>query len=431
MKTAFSGLLMRGRNWRRSAPLALVFCLGAAGGIVLDRKLTAPAPSLAKAPAAGPDFHLLAEAWRAIHHDYVDQSSVHPRKLTYAAISGMVDALGDTEHSTFLTPDMVRDERAEMEGEFSGIGAWFQARGRQIVVASLTDDAPAQKAGLQPGDVVVRVAGRSVAGMTPDQVEQLVRGPAGTRVSLALRSPQSAGIRHFNLMREEIGESSVAWQLLPGTRIAQVQISAFSAGTSAKLVEALAAVRRSGATGLILDLRDNPGGYLSEAAGVASQFLERGNVVLEKDAKGTVKPLPVQASLPKCKLPMVVLVNYESASASEIVSGALQDAKRALLVGEKTLGIGTILTEFQLSDGSALMLAIEEWLTPSGKTIWHQGIMPDVEVALPEDVDMVSPDTSADISPQELQASGDRQLLQALELLQGDGSGAAPPDDLS
>jgi carboxyl-terminal processing protease len=291
--------------------------------------------------------------------------------------------------------------------------------------ASLADDAPAQKAGLEPGDIVVRVAGRSVGGMTPDQVQQLVRGPAGTKVTLALRSPQAAGIRHFKLTRQEIGKSSVTWQVLPGTRIAQVQISAFNTGTSAKLAETLASIQRAGATGLILDLRDNPGGYLSEAVGVASQFLEGGNVVLEKDAKGRVTPQRVEPAGPKCKLPMVVLVNYESASASEIVSGALQDAKRAILVGEKTLGTGTVLTEFQLSDGSALLLAIEEWLTPSGKSIWHQGITPDVAVALPPDANMVSPEASGEISLQQLQASGDQQLLQALELLQGASGDAA------
>jgi carboxyl-terminal processing protease len=177
-------------------------------------------------------------------------------------------------------------------------------------------------------------------------------------------------------------------------------------------------VQNQSLTGIILDLRDNPGGVLDEAIGTASQFLSGGTVVLEKNSNGDVKQIPVQSGGLAPAIPLVVLINGGSASGSEIVAGALKDAHRAALVGEKTIGTGTVLQRFDLSDGSAMLLAIAEWITPAGNVIWHKGIIPDVEVSLPVSAIPLYPNTEKDMNSAQLQASQDTQLLKALDLLQ-------------
>jgi carboxyl-terminal processing protease len=204
---------------------------------------------------------------------------------------------------------------------------------------------------------------------------------------------------------------------LPGTTVAHLRVASFSQGVTDDLKKSLHEIQQEGMTGLVLDLRDDPGGLLDEAIGVASQFLSSGNVLLEKDAKGQVKQIEVRPGGAATEIPMVVLINAGTASAAEIVAGALQDAHRADLVGETTFGTGTVLGEFSLSDGSALLLAIQEWLTPDGRVIWHQGIVPDVEVPLSAGVTPLFPNAEQDLTSAQLQAGDDAQLARALELL--------------
>ncbi len=401
---------------RRALRVAGVFLLGLLAGIGVDRRWLGPEPAV-KPSGHGQEFRLVTEAWNAIRGNYVDQSSVRARQFTYEAIKGMVDALGDTEHSMFLTPAMRREEQDEMDGEFAGIGVRLEARGKRIVIASLFDNAPAQRNGLKPGDALLAVEGQKTAGMSAAQVLEAVRGPAGSLVSLDVRSVPEGRPRRLTLTRERIGESSVGWAMLPSGDLALVRISVFSSGTGEGLAKALAGLGQAGARGLVLDLRDNPGGYFDEAVAVASQFLRQGNVVLEKDAKGKVTPVPVKPGGAKTDLPMVVLVNHESASSSEIVAGALQDAQRARLVGEKTFGSGTVLTEVPLSDGSSLMLAIEEMLTPNGRSYWRKGLVPDVEAPQAPDIDLLAPKTLSCLSEAGFRNGRDRQLLAAVDLL--------------
>jgi carboxyl-terminal processing protease len=202
-----------------------------------------------------------------------------------------------------------------------------------------------------------------------------------------------------------------------------MRIAGFSQGVVEEVRKALAEVRNQGFTALILDLRDNPGGVLEEAIGAASQFLSGGNVVLEKNSNGDVKPVPVKPGGMASGIPLVVLINVGSASGSEIVAGALQDAHRARLVGEKTFGAGTLLQEFGLSDGSGMLLAIAEWLTPAGHVIWHKGVAPDVEVSLPVGAIPLYPDREKGMNSAQLKASEDTQLLKALDLLEHPESG--------
>ena len=396
------------------AGLVALILYSVTAGMIAERQVLAAFDPAAKARL---DFKLMARADDLIEQHYVDRSAIRPRRMTYGAISGMVDSLGDTGHSTFLTPAMVHMDEEMLKGRFHGIGAEVRMRDKQVVIVAPLDGSPAQKAGLRAGDVIFRVDGRDIAGESLMQVVKSIRGPVGSKVELSIREPRTDRIRNVEVVRAVIHEQRVSWHFVPGTRIADVRIAAFSEGTAKSLRKALDALRSAGAKALVLDLRDDPGGLLTQAVAVASEFLKGGDVLIEKDSRGKLKHVAVEAVKDRVRLPMALLVNRGTASAAEIVSGALQDAKRAVVVGEKTFGTGTVLQEFGLPDGSALMLAVREWLTPDGHTIWHKGIQPSVKVALAAGVAPVYPGMLASLSPAKLAASRDAQLLKAVALL--------------
>jgi carboxyl-terminal processing protease len=392
--------------------------LGLVGGVLLDRAvLSTIAPPGGIPEDAASEFRLMGDAWNIVHRSYVDRTALDPRRLTYGAISGMVDALGDTGHSRFLTPQMVQQQHSFTAGEFEGIGAYVDMRDGHVVIVAPMDDSPAQRAGLRPGDVILKVGGESIVGLPLDEVLARILGPAGTTLTLSILDPKTGGMRDVTLERAKITVDNVTWERLPGTTIAHLRITAFSKGAAQDLEETLGEIRRQEVAGLVLDLRSNPGGLLDDAVEVASQFLESGNVLLEKDAQGQITPVPVRPGGVAVDIPLVVLIDQGTASAAEIVAGALQDAGRATIVGQTTFGTGTVLNEFPLSDDSVLLLAVQEWLTPDGRVIWHQGLAPDVVVELPSAVDALIPLTERDLTLQQLQDSGDMQLLRALELL--------------
>jgi carboxyl-terminal processing protease len=361
------------------------------------------------------DFELINQAWGLIRKNYVDQAAAKPGLIAYGAIGGMVDSLGDTGHSTFLTPAEVQQENEAVQGQLQGVGLEVQAKNGNVVVVAPIDGSPAQKAGLHSGDIIVQVNGQPVTSVA-DAVTR-IRGPAGTPVTLTVLD--SAGnSRTVTIVRAVINLVSVTWAKLPGTSIIHLRISSFASNATAELDTALSAIKAQGVSSIILDLRDNPGGLLDQAIGVTSRFTKSGNVLLEKDIDGKITQVPVISGVAVTDLPMAVLVNQGTASAAEIVAGALQDAGRTKLVGETTFGTGTVLTQFPLSDGSELVLAIQEWLTPSGRTIWHTGLTPDKVVALAPNVTLLYPEAEQGLSQAQLQSSGDQQLLEALGLLQ-------------
>jgi carboxyl-terminal processing protease len=400
--------------------VVIVVLLGGtlAGGIVLDREVLAKDVPPDTDPADTTiDFQLISEAWNRIDQSYVDRPAIQGQALTYGAISGMVDALGDTGHSRFLSPEMLKEQHEFTSGQFEGIGAYVEIKDGHVVIVSPMDGSPAQKAGLQPGDIILAVDGENVTGMPIDQVVGRILGPAGTSVTLTILTPDTQQTRDVTMMRAKITLENVVWRQVPGTQIAHVRIVAFSQGVADDLRQALGEIQQEGLAGIVLDLRSNPGGLLGESVDTASQFLQSGNVLLEKDAQGKVTPVAVVKGGLAPDIPLVVLIDAGTASAAEIVAGALQDANRAQLVGETTFGTGTVLNEFSLSDGSALLLATEEWLTPNGRTIWHQGITPDVQVTLAQGTSPLLPEAEAGMTPEQVQDSGDAQLLKALELL--------------
>ena len=404
----------------RWIPYLSFLALGLMGGAIIGcGLLIAFAPDTIPA-GAEPNFRLMAEAWNTIQRVYVDRNAVKPQLMTYGAISGMVDALGDTGHSRFLTPEMAKQETALSKGKLEGIGAEVQMKNQQLIIVAPIDGSPAQKAGLKPGDIILKVDGKEVSGLPLGQAVEHILGPPGTPVKLTIQDAKKAVTRDITIIRSRITLQNVTWRQLPGTAAAHLRIVTFSKGVTKELRNALFTIEKEGLTGLILDLRNSPGGLYEEAVSTASQFLSAGNIVLEKNASGKVTPVPVRPGGAATAIRLVVLVNGGTSSGAEIVAGALQDAHRAKLIGEKTFGTGTVLETFSLSDGSALMLAIEEWLTPAGQLIWHHGLSPDIVVHLPPEVTPLLPVTEMELTAEKLRKIQDVQLLRALDLLQSE-----------
>jgi carboxyl-terminal processing protease len=406
-------------KWLR--PVGAVFlavCILAAGfggGMYYKTYQNRNSDTVTVSQANAADIALFNQALTTIQKNYVDQSAVNTQNLTYAAISGMVTSLGDTDHTVFLTPAEVQQENQAIAGKYEGIGAEIQTKNGTVVITAPFDGSPAQKAGLQPGDIILKVNGTAVT--TAQDAANLTKGPAGTSVTLTIQNTAGT-ISDVTIVRAQISVNPVSWQMLPGTTIADLRISSFSDGTSSALDTALSQIKAQGATAIVLDLRNNPGGLLNEAEGVASRFLTGGYVLEEKDINGNIKKDAVLSNVTKTNLPMVVLVNGGTASAAEIVSGALQDRGRGKLIGQTTFGTGTALVGFPLTGGSQIQLAVSEWLTPSGKSIWHTGLTPDTVAALATGISPLIPDALKGMTQAQLQASGDTQMLDAITQLQ-------------
>ena len=370
--------------------------------------------------ASNSELGLIREAWDTIHQNYVDAKDLDDQALAYGAIDGLTDAVGDTGHTTFMTPEERKARESSLSGSYVGIGAEMDTtKDGQPLVVGVFRGSPAAAAGLHAGDIMVAVDGRSTAGADLETVISWVRGEAGTTVVLTVKAGADGPERVLSIVRADVHIEPVSWTMVEGSRIAFVRLEQFSTGAAQALVEALKAVREAGADRLVLDLRGNPGGYVGEAVDVASQFLASGTVYIERNAKGEEKATAVKPGGVATDLPLVVLVDHATASAAEIVAGALQDAGRARIVGVTTFGTGTVLGEFPLSDGSALRIGTLEWLTPKGRVIWHAGIVPDFIVDRGEATTPVVPDDLRTMTAAEVAKLADPQLKKALELVAG------------
>jgi carboxyl-terminal processing protease len=405
-----------------SIALVVVLALAFFAGLATDRAISdgaavsTPPPGVVLGPSEPPAFKTLWEAYNILTQHYVDRTALDPTKLAYGATQGMVDAVGDTGHTRFLTPADVAAAHQSLSGSITGIGARMEQVDNAFVVQSVVPDSPAQKAGLKAGDTVISVDGQSVAGKTLDQVVGSIRGDAGTTVKLEVSRTGVAPIT-MSIVRAQISVAAVSWAMVPGTKTADIRIEEFSKGVTDDLKKALLDARDAGATAIVLDLRDNPGGYVDEAIGVASVFIPNGTVYEERDASGTTRAIPVTSGERTTDIPLAVLVNLGSASASEIVSGALQDSGRAKIYGQTTFGTGTVLNEFALSDGSALLVGTVEWLTPKGREIWHHGIAPDVSVALATTAHVLTPDDITTSGSSAVTSANDAQLKAAVDAI--------------
>lgn len=340
------------------------------------------------------------QAWDLVHQNYVDQP-VDNTKLVQGAINGMMAALGDA-HTGYSSPQETTDLNNAMTGAYDGIGAYVDTKGTYITITKPIPGYPAEKAGLQIGDQIIAVDGVDVTGMDPDVVRLTkVMGTAGTNVTLTVSRTGTDKPLQFTITRAHIVIPSVTSKMLDHN-IGYIQITVFGDTTATDFHNQLSALMAQKPAGIILDLRDNGGGYLDAGIAVASEFIDHGVIVSEQYGNGTKTPHPAIPGGLATNIPLVVLVNENTASASEIVSGAIQDDGRGKLVGVTTYGKGTVQNWFPLTDGGTARITIARWLTPNGNTIDKKGLTPDLVVTM----------TQADYT-----AGKDPQLDAAVQLL--------------
>jgi carboxyl-terminal processing protease len=422
----------RGAEFRRAAiglAIALTFTVGIGVGRLVpsaEGDTGSATPSPTGHPTSEQELALIGQAWDILHQQYVGKDELDDRALAYGAINGLTEAVGDTGHTSFLTPEERAARADELSGSYVGIGVRIDTASDGFpVVDDVFKGSPAEKAGLEPGDEITEVDGKATSGHDLEEVAGWVRGEAGTTVRIEIRSGATGTEREVSIVRAAVAEVVVSWTMVPGTRTAFLRLDQFSNGAADDVKTALEAIKAAGADGLVLDLRGNPGGYVNEAVGVASQFLSGGDVYVERDAAGHETHHPVSPGGAATDIPLVVLVDGGTASSAEIVSGALQDAGRAQIVGVKTYGTGTVLGEFPLSDGSALRVGTVEWLTPKGRRIWHEGIVPDVTVDRAADVAPLGPDDLESMTPAQVAKLSDPQLARALTI--ASAAASTPP----
>jgi carboxyl-terminal processing protease len=398
--------------------LALTFGAGVGIGRAVPDATSGGAAAAASPSGSDAELALIREAWDAIHQNYVDAKGLDDQALAYGAINGLTDAVGDTGHTSFMTPEERKVRESSLAGSYVGIGAEMDVTSDGLpLVVGVFRGSPADGAGLHSGDIVVAVDGRQTAGSDLDTIITWVRGAAGTPVELTVKAGADAPERTIRIVRADVHIEAVSWAMAAGSKTAVVRLEQFSTGASPAFIAALKAAKAAGADRFVFDLRGNPGGYVGEAVAIASQFLASGTVYMERNAKGEEKSTAVTPGGVATDLPLVVLVDHGTASASEIVAGAIQDAGRAQVVGVTTFGTGTVLGEFPLSDGSALRIGTVEWLTPKGRVIWHAGISPDVTVDRADTIKPVVPDDLRSMSAAQVSHLTDPQLKKALELV--------------
>jgi carboxyl-terminal processing protease len=340
------------------------------------------------------------EAWNIVHDQYVDQP-VNDVVLMQGAIRGMMDALGD-KHSSYMDPTTYQDANAGLAGEYEGIGAWVDTTSDYLTIISPIPGSPAEMAGLQPGDKIIAIDGKDMTGVDAELVRQQVLGPAGSKVDLTVAREGESKPLDFSITREKIVVKSASGKMLDNG-IGYVQITTFGDNTTSELRATLKDLMAQKPKGLVIDLRNNGGGYLQTAVEVASEFIPKGVVLYEQYGNGTRNTYDVIPGGQATQIPLVVLINEGTASASEIVSGAIQDYGRGKLVGVTSYGKGSVQNWVPLSDNEgAVRVTIAKWLTPKERSISNVGLTPDVTVEI----------TDAD-----RQAGRDPQLDKAIQVL--------------
>jgi carboxyl-terminal processing protease len=377
-------------------------------------------PGASGSPTPDQELALIEQAWTDIQQNYVDAKNLDNQALAYAAINGITNAVGDSGHTTFMTAAEAKAMDQSLSGTFVGIGVQISPDDGKggVVIGSVFASSPAQQAALKRGDRIVAVNGKATTGQTQDQIISSIRGPEGQPVTLTI---QRSGVADFDvtIVRRKFDLPLSSWILIPGTTIADIRLDQFATGAGKAVQDAIKAAKTAGATSIIFDLRNNGGGYVNEAITVASQFVGDGTVYQSVDASGVTKNVPVESGGLATDIPLVVLANGDTASAAEIVTGAIQDAGRGKVVGVKTFGTGTVLGRFELADGSVLRIGVERWLTRAGRPIWHEGLEPDYSVALSTTAAPLLPDDMRGMTATQVQTSVDLQLVKAIALLKG------------
>ena len=327
-------------------------------------------------------FQVFWEAWDIIHRDFYGPLP-DTRKLIYGAIRGALSTLHDP-YTTFITREEARLAEEDMSGSFEGIGAEVDERDGHIVIMAPLKGSPAERAGLRPGDVILAVDGEPLEGLTVFEAAMRIRGPQGTTVTLTIQRPGQPAPFDVTLTRARVEIPTVEGRIIEqeNVRIAYVRLYHFNELAPARFRSTVRGLLQEAPQGMILDLRDNPGGFLHVVIQIADEFLDEGIIVREQGKRGEQqhKARPGGLLTGSHALPLVVLVNKGSASASEILAGAIQDHDRGVLVGEPTFGKGSVQIIHRLSDGSEVRVTIAHWLTPNGRQIHGQGLTPDIVV---------------------------------------------------
>ncbi|PJC65381.1 MAG: hypothetical protein CO020_00995 [Candidatus Colwellbacteria bacterium CG_4_9_14_0_2_um_filter_50_12] len=393
---------------------ALVLAVGVAGGAYYlgfsrgsaqTKNISIQGISGGETPSnVSADFSLFWQAWNELKSKQINSKNTDDQNMLYGAISGLAGAFGDP-YTVFFNPKDADKFNSDIQGSFGGIGAELGSKDHQIIIIAPLKNTPAERAGLKPQDAILEVDGVSIAGLTIDQTVQKIRGDAGTKVTLTIMRDGWDSSKKFEITREIINVPTVDWSMKNGDVI-YLQLYNFNAQAESLFYNAMLNGLMKGGKGLVLDLRNNPGGYLDEAVNLAGWFVDRGSVVVkERYADGHEQVLRTNGNQALKGFPVVVLVNEGSASASEILAGALRVDRGIKLVGVKTFGKGTVQEVDSLKDGSTLKITTANWLLPDGTLIDKNGLNPDYEVKLTDD---------------DIKAKRDPQLDKALEVLRAE-----------
>ena len=348
------------------------------------------------------DFGNFWEAWQLIKENSLKED-VSDQDKVYGALRGLVASLGDP-YSVFLPPEEDQKFHEDIEGNFGGIGAEIGIRKNQLIIVAPLKNTPASRAGLLAGDQILKVNASSTDGVTVDQAVRWIRGPKETSVTLTIFRNGWEDSKEFKITRGTIVVPTLDFEMKED--IAFVQLHSFNANANQLFWQALIEAERKGARGLILDLRNNPGGYLEVAVDIASWFLPRGTLVVSEASRtGTDEIFRANGNAALVDFPAVALINQGSASASEILAGALRDQRKMLLIGETSFGKGTVQQLLPLRDDSSVKLTIAHWVLPGGRILENEGLIPDIEVK---------------ISDKDVASGNDPQLAKALEVLRGE-----------
>lgn len=370
------------------------------------------------------DQGLVDEVLEVIGERYVDGDVLTTENLTLGAIRGIVEALGDDGHTSYLTEQQLKVEQDALEGRVVGIGVVVDQRVGSPEIISVVDGSPADRGGLHAGDIIISVDGDDTSRLSVDDLAELVRGDVGTSVRLRVERPGADERLEFEILREDVEIEPVAWAFAPGSDIAVIRIVQFSAQAGRETRRAIEAALDSDASGIVLDVRGNPGGLVDEALVVAGSFMDAGVAYQERGRDGEPRDVEVRPGWALAPaMPLVVLVDFGTASSAEILAGALRDNGRARVVGEQTFGTGTVLNTFKLSDGSALRVGVLDWLTPNGEAVFRLGIAPDEVVGLPLGAVALEPGDLLGMSAIEFADSDDVPLRHAVRLLEADLTG--------
>lgn len=388
--------------------------------ILLTFALAVPAAAAGDDPPVL-DEDLIAEVLELLEERYVDDEVLTTDNLSVGAIRGIVDALGDDGHTQYLTEEEYKAEQAILEGRVAGIGVVLDQRSSAPLVISVVDGSPADRAGLRAGDIIATVDGVETARLPLRELGDLVRGEPGTLVRLGIERPGDTDLLDIGILRADVEVDPVGWAMAPGSDVAVIRIVQFSVGSGRQVREAVEQALDEGATGFVLDLRGNPGGLVDETLDAMSAFLDDGVAFLER--KRDADPTEVRVEPDRAidiSVPVVLLVDYGTASGGEILAAGLRDNGRATIVGEPTFGTGTILNTLRLSDRSALRLGVREWLTPSGEGVFRIGVTPDERIAMPLGGTRLSPPDLLTLTPIDFENSEDVPLRHAVRLVEAE-----------